>query len=132
MTRFVLDARAFIQLATDEIEVASGHDLLAPTLVRSQTLAMLHESVHCGDLTATVARERLARVGRIKTRFLGDGVLRRVAWQLADELDEPTTYRTEYLALTRLQADALVALDPDIARLADGVVALASLDDLTR
>ncbi len=132
MARYVLDAPAFIQLAVDELHVAEGHELLAPTLVRSQTLATLHEAVHRGEIAAAEGRRRLAAVGRIRARHLGDAVLRKVAWQLADELDEPTTYRTEYLALTRLQADALIAVDPDLARLADGVVALASLDDLQR
>ena len=34
--------------------------------------------------------------------------------------------------MTRLQADALIALDPALAALADGVVSSAALDDLAR
>ena len=38
----------------------------------------------------------------------------------------------EYLAVTRLQADALVTVDPDLARTASGVVAVADVEDLGR
>jgi hypothetical protein len=36
----------------------------------------------------------------------------------------------EYLAITRLQADALITVDPDLAALAQAVVAVADVDDL--
>jgi predicted nucleic acid-binding protein len=128
MTRFVIDASAVIHLATERIPVADGHELLAPTLLRSQALSVLHEAVHRGELPAQVARERLAGVGRIKIRYLGDAVLRRRAWDLAEQLGRATTYETEYLALTQLQGDALVTLDPELARLADRVVEVATVD----
>jgi predicted nucleic acid-binding protein len=57
-------------------------------------------------------------------------VLRRNAWDLAEKLGRPSTYKTEYLALTRLQGDALVTLDPELARLAENVVPVAGIEDL--
>ena len=63
-------------------------------------------------------------------RFLGDAVLRRRAWEIADRLGWASTYDAEYLALTLLQADAFVTMDEALARVADGVVRLASIDDL--
>jgi predicted nucleic acid-binding protein len=130
MTRFVVDPSAVLHLATEEIEVSDAHELLAPTLLRSQTLSALHEAVHRGKLPADVARERLDRVGRMRIRLLGDAVLRRRAWALADRMGWAATYTAEYLALTLLQADAFVTLDDELARSVEGVVATASIDAL--
>ncbi len=130
MTRFVVDAGAVIHLAGAGVEVPAEHTLLAPTLLRSQVLSALHEAVQRGELPADVARERLARIGRMPIRLLGDGVLRRRAWDLADRLGWASTYDAEYLALTQLQADAFVTLDADLARRVEGIVPTASIDAL--
>jgi hypothetical protein len=45
MTRFVVDTSAVLHLASAGIEVSRKHALLAPTLLRSQTLSALHEAV---------------------------------------------------------------------------------------
>ena len=132
MTRFVVDAGAVIHLASEEIKVSSAHQLLAPTLLRSQTLSLLHEAVHGGELPADVALDRLARIGRMKIRLLGDAVLRRRAWELADRLGWASTYDAEYLALTQLQADAFVTVDAKLARKVEGIVATAPIDALSR
>ena len=132
MTRFVVDAGAVLQIAAEQIEVPDGHELLAPTLVRSQTLALTYEAVRRGELADDVARERLAAVGRLKLRLLGDAVLRRRAWEVAEQLGWPTTYDAEYIALTLLQADALVTVDDALRRAVAGVVERASVDDLRR
>jgi predicted nucleic acid-binding protein len=42
-----------------------------------------------------------------------------------------TTYDAEYLAVTELQADALVTVDPALAMKAKDLVPLANLDALT-
>jgi predicted nucleic acid-binding protein len=130
MTRFVVDAGAVLHLASTGAKVGGVHELLAPTLLRSQTLSALHEAVQRGELPADVARERLTRVGRMKIRLLGDAVLRRRAWELADQLGWASTYTAEYLALTQLQADAFVTLDAELARSVEGIVATASIDAL--
>jgi predicted nucleic acid-binding protein len=130
MSRFVLDAGAVLHLARREVTVAKGHRLLAPTLLRSQTLSLLHEAVQQGDLTLAIAREQLARIGRMPIRLLGDAVLRRRAWELADQLGWASTYEAEYLALTQLQADAFVTLNRKLARSVRSVVTVASIDEL--
>jgi predicted nucleic acid-binding protein len=130
MTRFVVDAGAVLHLAGAEIEVSGEHELLAPTLLRSQVLSALHEAVRRGDVPADVARDRLARIGRMPIRLLGDAVLRRRAWDLADRLGWASTYDAEYVALTQLQADAFVTLDAGLARSLEGIVATASIDAL--
>jgi predicted nucleic acid-binding protein len=130
MTKFVVDAATVIQLATEEYEVPDTHELLAPTLLRSQTLSALHEAVQRGEIPADVARERLARIGKMPIRLLGDAVLRRRAWELADRLGWASTYDAEYVALTQLQADAFVTIDAELARSVEGIVATASIDAL--
>ena len=130
MTRFVVDAGVVLHLAGEGLEVSSDHELLAPTLLRSQTLSILHEAVHRGELAADVARDRLERVWGIKIRLLGDAVLRRKAWQVADRMGWADTYTAEYVALTMLQADAFVTLDAELARSLEGVVETASIDSL--
>ena len=130
MTRFVVDAGAVLELATGELEVGAEHELLAPTLLRSQTLSALHEAVHRGEIPADVARERLVRIRQLPIRLLGDAVLRRRAWELADRLGWSSTYDAEYIALTQLQADAFVTTDAKLARSVAGIVTVASIDAL--
>jgi len=130
VTRFVIDASAVLQLASEGVEVPAEHELLAPTLLRSQTLSVLHEAVQRGEIPAEDARERLARIGRMPIRLLGDAVLRRRAWDLATQLGWASTYDAEYIALTQLQADAFITLDEELARSVEGVVATASIDAL--
>jgi predicted nucleic acid-binding protein len=130
MTRFVVDAGAALELAAAEVEIPDEHELLAPTLVRSQALSAMHEAVQRGEIPADVARDRLTRLGRMRIRLLGDAVLRRRAWEVADQLGWASTYDAEYVALTQLQADAFITLDADLARSVDGLVATVSVDAL--
>jgi predicted nucleic acid-binding protein len=130
LTRFVVDITAVLHLVSEEIEVPAKHKLLAPTLLRSQTLSALHEAVQRGELPADVARDRLARIGRMPIRLLGDAVLRRRAWELADQLRWTSTYDAEYVALTQLQADAFVTLNAKLARSVEGIVTTVSIEAL--
>jgi predicted nucleic acid-binding protein len=130
MTRFVVDAGAVLHLVSGEVKVSGEHELLAPTLLRSQTLSALHEAVQRGEIPAEVGRERLAQVGRMPIRLLGDAVLRRQAWKVADQLGWASTYDAEYIALTQLQADAFVTLDAELARNVQGIVTTAPVDAL--
>lgn len=130
MTKFVVDASAVLHLARTDGEVSGKHKLLAPTLLRSQTLSALHEAVHRGEIPAQVARDRLKRIGQMPIRLLGDAVLRRRAWDIAEQLGWASTYDAEYVALTQLQADALVTLDAKLAKSVNGIVETASIDAL--
>jgi predicted nucleic acid-binding protein len=134
MTRFVVDCGVVLRLADEGIDLAAGHELLAPTLLRSQTLSALHRAVKRRELASDVALARLDEITRMITklpiRLLGDAVLRRNAWQYADRLGWEDTYTAEYVALTHLQADALVTLDAELARSLEGVVPTASIDAL--
>lgn len=63
-------------------------------------------------------------------RMLGDAVLRRRAWEVADRLGRDSTDDAEYVALTTLQVDALITFDPALEHTLVGVVETASLSDL--
>jgi hypothetical protein len=84
----VVDCSAVLQLASEGIDVAPEHELLAPTHLRSQTLSALRERVHRGELTEEFAAERL-------------------------------------------QADACVTVDAELARRAEGIVPTATIDAIT-
>jgi len=130
MTRFVVDADTLLRIAAGEIEVGSGHQLLAPTLVRSQALSALYEAARRGEVSAADGLERVTRVNSLRVRFLGDKVLQRTAWRLADQLEWETTFDAEFVALTQLQADVFVTSDRDLARAVSGLVETATIDAL--
>lgn len=132
MTRFVVDAPTLLHLVSEDVEVHPEHKLVAPNLVRSQALALLYEAVRRGDLDEDEALRRNVRMTEVKIRLLGDRVSRRTAWRIASEQGWDTTYDAEYLAVTTLQADAFVTVDPTMAERAEGIVTIAEVDDLTR
>jgi predicted nucleic acid-binding protein len=130
MTRYVIDSEVALTLAERETEIPAHHQLLAPTLLRSQVLAQLFAQVQRGDLSREEAGSRLDYLRGLRIRLLGDRVLQQVAWQVAVELGLHDTYDAEYVALTKLQADALVTRNSSLAQAAGKVVAVATLDDL--
>jgi predicted nucleic acid-binding protein len=129
-TRFVVDCGVVLQLASEGFEVPAEQELLAPTLLRSQTLSAMHEAVHAGDIPPDVALDRLTRIQAMPIRLLGDAVLRRRAWELAEQLGWASTYDAEYVALTQLQGDAFVTLDAELARRVEGIVSTATIEAL--
>jgi len=130
VTRFVIDCETLLRVAAGEIEVAAEHKLVAPTLVRSQALSALYEASRRGEITAAQGIERVTRINSLKVRFLGDKVLQRTAWRVADQLGWETTYDAEFVALTQLQADVFVTSDSNLARAVDGLIETATIDAL--
>ena len=130
MTRFVVDSDTLLRIAAGEVEVAAEHQLLAPTLARSQALSALYQASRRGELSAAEGLERVTRINSLKVRFLGDKVLQRTAWRIADQLGWETTYDAEFVALTQLQADVFVTSDRDLARAVAGLVETATIDAL--
>jgi predicted nucleic acid-binding protein len=130
VTRFVVDCETLLRIAAGEIEVASEHKLVAPTLVRSQALAAMYQAARRGEISPAEGIERVTRINSLKVRFLGDKVLQRKAWKIADELGWKTTFDAEFVALTQLQADAFVTSDRDLAQAVSGLVETATIDAL--
>jgi predicted nucleic acid-binding protein len=128
MTRYIVDAVVAIELAKRQIEVGEADRLLAPTLLRSQILSILHAAVARGEMPDREARTILERVGKLPIRLLGDAVLRRRAWDIATRCGWEGTFDAEYVALTLLQGDVLVTEDPGLARAVEGTVATTTMD----
>ena len=132
VSRFVVDCETLLRIAAGEVEVATEHRLVAPTLVRSQAPSTLYEAARRGEISAADGIERVTRLNSLKVRFLGDKVLQRQAWKVAEQLGWDTTYDAEYVALTQLQADMLVTSDNDLARAVSGLVETATIDALRK
>jgi predicted nucleic acid-binding protein len=130
VTRFVVDCETLLRVAGGEIVVAPEHKLVAPTLVRSQALSALYEAARRGEISAAEGIERVARINSLKVRFLGDKVLQRTAWRIADQLGWETTFDAEFVALTQLQADAFITSDSELARAVSDLVEIATIDAL--
>jgi predicted nucleic acid-binding protein len=131
LTRFVIGPDVALRLAQLQAVVPAEHKLLAPTLMRSQVLAQLYILVRRGELDRKAAERQLDHLRRLRVRLLGDQVLQSLAWEIADQLGWSDTFVAEYIALTQLQADAFVCIDPALARAIGNAVTVASFDDLT-
>ena len=130
MTRFVIDADAALRIVETGVEPAQAHTLLAPTLLRSQVLDVLYRRVRQGVLTEEPGLGLNQRFAKLKIRYLGDAVLRRRAWALAARAGMDGTANAEYLALTQLQGDALIAGSAELRGQAGGLVTLAPFEAL--
>lgn len=130
LTRYVITPDVALMLATGGIDIADGIQLVAPTLIRSQVLSNLYQLVRSGRMDEPEARSALDRIRKLRMRLLGDRVLQDGAWKMAAELDLPDTLDVEYIALTRLQADALVTGDAELRSLAARLVPVATIADV--
>lgn len=130
ITRFVIDPLTLVHLADGRLSVNPAHQLVAPNSIRSQALDVLLQRVRSGKLSEQDAMQLHERMTELKMRLLGDRVSRRTAWQMALEHGWDTIQEAEYLAVARLQADALVTLSPSLAAKAAGVVPLGELTDV--
>ncbi|SDD06259.1 hypothetical protein SAMN04489747_0077 [Auraticoccus monumenti] len=131
MARFVIDAPTLLHVVGTPLTVHAGHQLVAPNAIRTQALALLLAAVGRGELTEREALQQHDRLTELRMRLLGDRVSRRTAWRIAREHGWDTLHEAEYLAVTRLQADALVTVDPAMAALAEGLVPLRGVEALT-
>ena len=116
----------------NNLRVDPSHQLVAPSSVRSEALQLLLAEVRAGKRSESDAKEAHERITELKMRLLGDRVSRGTAWRLAREHDWKNLRDAEYLAIARLQADALVTVDPKLGALAAGIVPVAQLEALLR
>jgi predicted nucleic acid-binding protein len=130
MTRFVIFPDVALRLAAERATPSGGHKLLAPTLLRSQVLSRLYGDVRAGKLAKEDAGQQLDHIRKLRLRLLGDRVLQGRAWSIADHLGWPDTLDAEYVALTELQADALVTLDARLGRAIRDRVRVADYQEL--
>ena len=131
MTRYVIGPDVALHLAEERTVIRDEHQLVAPALIRSQMLSLLHRAVSRGEMTKKEAVQRLTYVRGLRLRLLGDRVLHSVAWDVADQLGWSDTFDAEYVALAQLQADALVTPDEQLARDVADLVRVAPVEELS-
>jgi hypothetical protein len=130
MTRFVIDAPTLVHLVDEQLSVDAEHQLVAPNSIRSDAQQLLLHDVRRGARTEKAALAAHERITELKMRLLGDRVSRGTAWRIARELDLESLRPAEYLAVTRLQADAFGDHGSHPAAIAEGVVPLAPVQAL--
>jgi predicted nucleic acid-binding protein len=130
MTRYVIDAPTLLHVLDGDLRVDPSHQLVAPNSIRSEALQLLLHDVRSGRRTDKAALTRHEQVTELKMRLLGDRVSRGLAWQIARQHDWDTLRDAEYLAVTRLQADALITVDPRLAAKAEHLVPVSPVHDL--
>ena len=129
MARYVIDAATLLHLFDHDLKLDPEHQLVAPNAIRSEALQLLLDDVALGLRDERSALALHERMTELKMRLLGDRVSRGTAWKIARQ--EGTSIRdAEYLAVTRLQADALVTVDSGLAAMAGDVVPVADLEAL--
>jgi predicted nucleic acid-binding protein len=130
MARYAIDAPTLLRIVTRNVDV-KGHQLVAPHAIRSRALTTLLQQVTTGAITEKQARELHTKLTVLQLRVLGDRTSRWLSFELAHAHGWPTTYEAEYVAIAKLQADALVTIDPALAKKARGIVPLAPFKALT-
>ena len=129
--RYVIALDAALRRFRERATVPEGTKLVAPALLRSQAVAHLYAAARRGEIDRGEAKSQLDHMRTLNIRLLGDRVLQNFAWNFAEQLGWDDTFTAEYVALTKLQADAFVTLDPDLARAAATLVPVASYDKTT-
>jgi predicted nucleic acid-binding protein len=130
MARYVIDSVTLLHLVDNDLPLDFSHQLVAPNSIRSETLQLLLSEVRRGERREADALAVHDRITGLKLRLLGDRVSRRTAWKIARERDWESLRDAEYIAITRLQADAIVTMDHTLAARAEGHVPVAPLSAL--
>lgn len=130
MTRFAIDALTALRIARENLVIAPEHNLVAPAVLRSQSLSIVYRQHRTGQLSSAEARRILDGITTMKIRLLGDRVSRAVAWRIAEQHGWDDTTDAEYIAVAQLQADAFIAADERLAALACEIVPLARFEAL--
>jgi predicted nucleic acid-binding protein len=81
-------------------------------------------------MTKEDAERRLGYAYGMRIQLHEDQILQNVAWRVADELGWPDTFDAEYVALTELEADALITLDRPLADAVKDLVTVAPIEAL--
>jgi hypothetical protein len=130
MAVYVIDAHAAIELVRRGYSGAGECELFAPTLLRSEVLAVLHAELVAGRGDSGLYLDLAESACRLPRRLLGDAVLRRTAWAIATEQGWAETFEAEYIALTQLHGVALIAGSAVLRERAAALVRTETVDHL--
>jgi predicted nucleic acid-binding protein len=117
----VIDASTAVDLclASDGFSPLVDADLIAPPLILSETLSVLHELRWRGEIPEDMADVALDRRGNMPVRIEQPQNLSEEAWRIAEDFGWAKTYDAEYVALAKLNNCRLVTVDARLRRGAD-------------
>lgn len=130
--RLVIDASVAIEVALSggRLENLAGHDLVAPTLLRSEATSILAELAWRRTIPRAQARAALDHLLAIPVRQIDPDDHHAHAWELAESLGWAKTYDAEYVALAIHEAAPLVTLDGRLQRGAGRVATIIAPRDV--
>jgi predicted nucleic acid-binding protein len=114
----VVDASVVVDMCVSEVgfDALADDDLVAPPLVRPETLSVLHVMQWRGAASASVIETALERLESAPFAIREPSGLAREAWRVADDLGWKKTYDAEYVALAQLLGCRLITLDNRLRR----------------
>jgi predicted nucleic acid-binding protein len=117
----VIDASIAVDLclADEGFAPLASEELVAPPLILSESLAVLHQLRWRGDIPENVTHLALERRSEMPVRIEQPPALSAEAWRIADDFGWAKTYDAEYVALARLNECRLVTVDARLRRGAD-------------
>jgi predicted nucleic acid-binding protein len=124
----VVDANVIVQVVVSggRLGPLTGHELVAPPIMRAETLSSLSEMAYRGEIPPDAARVAAIRVADIDIRLDRPAGLDERAWEIARSLGWAKTYDAEYVALAMIHDIALVTLDERLRRGAGHLVSMPS------
>lgn len=127
----VIDASATTALcmAADGFDLVSD-TMIAPVLVRSETLSALQGLRWRGEISEELASVGLERLLAAPIRLARRAEVLQNAWTLAASLGWAQTYDAEYVALAWLQQVPLLTIDQRLARRVSSLVEVRTPTDL--
>lgn len=117
----VIDASIAVDLclAADGFDPLGDEELVAPPLILSESLAVLHQLRWRGEIPEDMTRLALERRSTMPVRIEQPSDLDAAAWRIADTFGWAKTYDAEYVALASLNECRLVTADARLRRGAD-------------
>jgi predicted nucleic acid-binding protein len=114
----VVDASVAVDLclSSSGFEELAGVDLVAPPLILSESLSVLHEMRWRDEIPADMVALGLKRRGEMPVRIEQPAGLSDEAWRIADEFGWAKTYDAEYVALAKLLGVRLLTIDGRLRR----------------
>ena len=129
--RLVVDASVAVRLslASGRFDLLAHHELYAPELLWSESLAALRQLGWRREISAELATHARTALLSAPVTSLGKRELLHRAWQVAEEAGWAKTYDAEYVATAELLGCPLVTADARLVRGASRFVqALSPVD----